>query len=198
MDSNAWDERYRSAGMVWSSEPNLFLVEEVAAMTPGRALDLACGEGRNAIWLAQQGWTVRATDFSPVAVKKARARAARMGLEIEFAVEDAARAQDACYDLVVIFYLQVRKEKLLAVLDAAKAALAAGGTLLVVAHDSRNLEEGTGGPGDPAVLYGPKDVLPALHELVVERAETVQRPVEENGKSRLALDVLVRAGRPRG
>ena len=62
MDPGAWNERYSAAGLVWSAEPNRFLPPEVAGLTPGRALDVACGEGRNAIWLARQGWDVVAYD----------------------------------------------------------------------------------------------------------------------------------------
>jgi hypothetical protein len=68
--------------------------------------------------------------------------------------------------------------------------------LLLVAHDSRNLEEGIGGPQNPAVLYGPQDVAPCLEGLVIERAETVERPVEKEGETGIALDVLVRARAP--
>ena len=196
MDSKQWDARYRAADSVWSAEPNRFLVEEISGLKPGKALDLACGEGRNAIWLAKEGWRVRATDFSPVAIEKARARAKELGLEIEFAVEDAAARQSSRYDLVILFYLQLRNEILLDVMREAASALSPGGTLLVVAHDSRNLEEGTGGPQDPAVLYGPEAVLPALEGLVIERAETVERPVEKDGETLMALDCLVRARAP--
>ena len=72
MDRHDWDARYAGEQLVWSAEPNRFLVAEVDGLTPGRALDVACGEGRNAIWLAEQGWTVTGVDFSPVALDKAR------------------------------------------------------------------------------------------------------------------------------
>ncbi|MFG3603067.1 methyltransferase domain-containing protein [Micromonospora chersina] len=77
MDSSAWDTRYASTpGLVWSAEPNRFVVESVTGLTPGAALDLAAGEGRNAVWLAEQGWRVTAVDFSPVAVARGRELAA--------------------------------------------------------------------------------------------------------------------------
>jgi hypothetical protein len=90
----------------------------------------------------------------------------------------------------------LRRDPLLAVMARAAAALEPGGTLLVVAHDSRNLEEGTGGPQSPDVLYGPGDILPALEGLIIERAETVERPVEKDGETLVALDCLVRARAP--
>jgi SAM-dependent methyltransferase len=72
MDRQQWDERYMTDELIWRAEPNRFLVEEVARMKPGRALDLACGEGRNALWLAERGWQVTGVDFSPVGLAKAR------------------------------------------------------------------------------------------------------------------------------
>ncbi len=70
MDASAWDARYAASDLVWSASPNRFVVEELAYVRPGRAVDLACGEGRNAIWLAQLGWQVTAVDFSQVALDK--------------------------------------------------------------------------------------------------------------------------------
>src|SRR5215217_7896374 len=76
MTPDDWDRRYAEPRLVWSAEPNRFVVEEVADLPPGRALDLACGEGRNALWLAARGWDVTGVDFSGVAVGKARRMAA--------------------------------------------------------------------------------------------------------------------------
>ena len=75
MDSRAWDDRYAAADLVWSREPNRFVAELAGPLPPGAAADIAAGEGRNAIWLAQQGWTVMATDYSTVAVERMRERA---------------------------------------------------------------------------------------------------------------------------
>ena len=72
MDAAAWDERYAATELVWSAGPNQFVEQELADLPPGRALDLACGEGRNARWLAERGWQVTAMDFSPVAIEKGR------------------------------------------------------------------------------------------------------------------------------
>ena len=79
MDANAWNDRYETAELVWSAAPNQFVVEVLADEPPGTGLDLACGEGRNAIWLAEQGWTMTGVDFSSAGLAKvaslARARA---------------------------------------------------------------------------------------------------------------------------
>ena len=76
MDRDAWNDRYRTAELVWSVDANQFVVAETADLLPGRALDLAAGEGRNAIWLAERGWAAIAVDFSDVALDKATALAA--------------------------------------------------------------------------------------------------------------------------
>ena len=76
MDSEAWDERYAATELVWSAEPNQFVAAECADLAPGRAVDLAAGEGRNAIWLAGRGWAVTAVDFSSVALERGRRLAA--------------------------------------------------------------------------------------------------------------------------
>ena len=77
-----WDARYAGSLLLWTAEPNRFLVAEADGLRPGRALDLASGEGRNAVWLAERGWRVTAVDFSPVALAKARALAARRGVDV--------------------------------------------------------------------------------------------------------------------
>ena len=72
MDSREWDERYSGDELVWTSTPNQFLVAETVGLPAGQAVDLACGEGRNSIWLAEQGWEVTGVDFSPVGLAKAK------------------------------------------------------------------------------------------------------------------------------
>ena len=78
-----WDKRYASKDLVWSAGPNETFAREVGSLTPGRAVDVACGEGRNALWLAEQGWQVTAIDFSTVAIKKAQPIAQHRGVEVQ-------------------------------------------------------------------------------------------------------------------
>jgi SAM-dependent methyltransferase len=186
-----WNRRYAETELVWSAGPNRFLAAEAADLPPGRALDLACGEGRNAIWLAERGWQVTAVDYSDVAVEKGRRRNAG----IDFRVADLLEWEpgEAAYDLVIVFYRQLHADELATVLGRAARAVAPGGTFLLVGHDLRNLAEGHGGPKDAAVLYTPEDIVASLGGLEVERAETVERPVD----GAVALDALVRARRPR-
>jgi SAM-dependent methyltransferase len=199
MDASQWNERYATAEYVWKADPNVFLVAELEGLTPGRALDLACGEGRNAVWLAEQGWTVTGVDFSDVGLDKGRRLATERGVEVDWVCADATAwpPPEQGYDLVAVFYLQLPSQARRVALTAAGRALAPGGTLLVVAHDRRNLRGGVGGPQDPEVLYGPDDVLADLEAagiaVEVERAETIERPVVD--ADRPALDCLVRVTR---
>jgi SAM-dependent methyltransferase len=192
-----WDRRYAEVENLWSAKPNRFLVAEVEGLTPGRALDLACGEGQNAIWLAGLGWHVDAVDYSPVAIAKARTRAERDGVDVAFEEADLVEyePQAAAYDLVVLLYLHLPAEEHRLVLARAAAALAAGGTLVVVGHDLLNVTEGVGGPSDSSLLYTPDDVAAELPGLEIEKAERVFRDVA--GADRPAIDCLVRARQAR-
>jgi SAM-dependent methyltransferase len=199
MDATDWDRRYAGDTLLWSAEPNRFLVAETSELPPGRALDLACGEGRNAVWLAERGFRVTGVDFSAVGIEKARGLAAERGVSCDWIVSDLLdyRPDATAYDLVILFYLQVSELDRRPILQAAATAVAPGGTFLLVAHDVSNLADGHGGPSDPAVLYTAGGVAEVLAKggLAVERAERVDRPVETPDGERIALDVLVRAKR---
>ena len=150
MDANGWDERYAASDLVWSSAPNRTVADEVGGLTAGTALDLGAGEGRNALWLAERGWSVTAVDFSAVGLDKARAIARQRRLQLTTVVADVTRYHPKqTYDLVLIAYLQLPWTELQNVLAAAATALTPTGTLLLVAHDLTNLAEGVGGPQDP-------------------------------------------------
>ena len=206
MDARAWDERYAASELVWSREPTRLVAAELADLSPGVAVDLAAGEGRNAIWLASQGWTATAVDFSQVALDKGARLAADAGLDVAWVRADATTWQPpAPVDLVVVAYLQLPAAERRRAVRGAVSMLRPGGTLLLVAHDSTNLHEGTGGPQDPDVLMSARDVLddlaapPALAVEVV-RAERVAREVvasDAHGgeERRTAWDCVVRVVR---
>jgi SAM-dependent methyltransferase len=199
MDAAYWDERYRSVELVWGVRPNRWVEQEVADLAPGRALDLACGEGRNALWLAGIGWQVTAVDFSGVALDKARALEAEQeagATEVTWVLGDAtAYEPEQPVDLALLCYLQLVAEERRSAVICAADALAPGGVLLVIGHDSTNLTHGVGGPPDPRVLFTARDVVADLagRDLVVERADAVHRNVV--GADRPAIDALVRMRR---
>lgn len=199
MDSSEWDARYAAApDLVWTGEPNRFVVEELADRRPGRALDLAAGEGRNAVWLAGRGWRVTAVDFSGVAVRRGGGLARDRGVEVDWRVVDVREYQPPAgeFDVVLIAYLHLPQADFVGVLGRAVTAVAPGGTLLVVGHDVANLIDGVGGPQDPAVLYTPEAVVAHLDGLRVRRAETARRPVRAEERTVDALDTVVVAVRP--
>lgn len=198
MDSRAWDERYASAPeLVWTAEPNRFVVEEVGGLSPGRAIDLAAGEGRNAAWLAQQGWQVTAVDFSAVAIDRGRELARQRNVTVDWQVADVTEYRPTAngFDLVLIAYLHLPAAEIAAVLSYARDAVRAGGRVLVVGHDLANLSGGTGGPQDPDILLTPGSVVKELQGLRIRRAETAHRPVTVEGRTVDALDTVVVAER---
>jgi SAM-dependent methyltransferase len=190
-----WNRRYAEEQLLWSAGPNRVLAAETAELEPGRALDLACGEGRNAIWLAERGWRVTAVDFADVALAKAARIASERGVDVDFVHADllAWEPPEQSFELVCVLYLQLPAADRRLVLGRAAAAVAPGGTLLLVAHDLTNLTEGYGGPDNPDVLLTPEDVAVELPGLEIERAERILRDVE--GADRPAIDALVRARR---
>jgi SAM-dependent methyltransferase len=193
-----WNRRWAGEERVHASTaPSRFLVAEVADLRPGTALDLACGAGRNAVWLVGQGWRVTAVDFSGVALRMARSLAAERAVDAEWIEADviAWTPPARAYDLVCVFYLQLPASERPSALAHAAAAVRPGGTLLVVGHDLLNLTEGWGGPTQPDVLFTPDDVVAEIGDLRIEKALRVRRTVEEPGASREAIDTLVRATR---
>ena len=195
MKREDWNRRYAEVDSLWSAKPNRFLVAEVEGLEPGRALDLACGEGQNAIWLAGLGWEVTAVDYADVAIAKGTERAARAGVAVDFAARDLLeyRPESRAFDLVLVLYLHMSSEGLRLVLERAADAVAPGGTLVLIGHDLLNLNEGVGGPSDPDLLFTPDDIAAELPELEVEKAERLLRDVD--GHDRPAIDALVRARR---
>jgi len=200
MDRADWDARYAAADLVWSAEPNRFVEAETEALPPGRALELAAGEGRNAIWLAENGWTVTAVDFSRVALQKAAHLAAARGVTLELSEADVTldRPEHAAFDLVLVAYLQTPANDRAAWLGHAVHALAPGATLLLVGHDRSNLARGYGGPQDATVLTTPDELATDLAAagLEIEKAELVERVVTTPEGPRTAIDHLVRARAP--
>jgi SAM-dependent methyltransferase len=163
----------------------VYVADIVHGMVAGRALDLACGEGRNAIWLAQQGWDVTAVDFASVAIDRARTRAEHAGVEVAFAVADVLTYDMAAasFDLVVLCFLQLPDHERRPVWKRAAAAVAPDGTLLVIGHDTRNVADGFGGPKDAAVCYTATDITAVVgSSLRIESAGTRAPELVQRGQ----------------
>ena len=193
------DRRYADREYIWAVEPNQFVERYVRDLRAGSAIDLAAGEGRNAVWLAQQGWSVSAVDFSQAGLDKAARLAADTGVEDRVVTVNAdalAWSPTDPVDLVVIAYLQLLPEQVRTALEHAASWLRPGGRVLVIAHDRTNIEHGYGGPPVPDRCYTVDETVEALSGLEVEVAEVAKRDVETEEGPRTALDTLVIARRP--
>jgi len=181
-DESFWDERYRSAQRVWSGNPNPQLVAEVAERPPGRALDVGCGEGADAIWLARSGWTVVAADISGVALERAAQHAreadpAAAG-RIEWQRVDllAQPPERGSFDLVSAQFIQLPEEQRTRLFTALAAAVRAGGMLLVVGHHPSDLATDVPRPPMPELFYTPDEIAGLLDgSWTVEVAEARPR-----------------------
>ncbi len=193
MDRANWDERYRQADRLWSIEPNIFVADRLGPASPGVGLDVASGEGRNAIWLAARGWRMTAVDFSEVAVERGRSASG----DVEFVVADILTWEaPESYDLVLVAYLHLPQAEMRAVIERVASWLKSDGELFLIGHDESNIEEGHGGPQVPEILTSVESIVEWLPGLEVVEAQVVNRPVETDHGRVFARDSLVRAKVP--
>ncbi|MEZ5551636.1 MAG: class I SAM-dependent methyltransferase [Pseudomonadales bacterium] len=177
-----WNARYATKELIWSAGPNTLFAETVKSLTPGHAIDAACGEGRNALWLAEQGWSVTAIDFSDVAIDKGRQIAARRALNIEWVTADLTELslpRDSC-DLLAILYLHTAPDERQIWLPNLISTVRSGGSFVYIGHDPSNIEHGVGGPQDAALLPGVDALCAALPGFRIQRAEVVSRTVDSD------------------
>ena len=192
MERQNWDERYSAPDRTPRHEPNALVVEELSSTPPGRALELAAGEGRHARWLASRGWEVVAVDFSEAGLRRARQHATDEGLRISFVVADVHTLPlpPARFDLVLATFFHPRPAERPALYPKMVRTLRPGGTLLLVSYDRANLAEGNKGPQDPDFLMDPPVLAAELRALGLDvtRAEAVRVPE--------AVNAVVRAVKP--
>ena len=192
MDAAAWDQRYLEKDRLWSEAPNLFVADRLSVAAPGVGLDLASGEGRNAIWLAGEGWKMTAVDFSEVAVERGR-QASR---DVEFVIADVLDWEpERSFDLVLIAYLHLEEEALRGTVGRAAGWLEPSGELFMIGHDRSNMELGHGGPQSPEILWDVPTIAGWLQDLRMVESVVVRRPVETEDGVVYARDALVRARR---
>lgn len=198
MDAHAWDERYSEDDLVWGAPPNEVVVEQVTALPHGRALDLACGEGRNSLWLATRGWQVTGIDYSSVAIDKARSIASRSPRSVrerlDYRTGDITDAEFGdSYDLALLIYLHLPRSQRVRAVKRAITSLEPDGILMILGHDSSNPEKGVGGPQDPEILYTPGDLKEELERLLdIDIAERRLRETDAG----IAIDALLVGRRP--
>jgi ubiquinone/menaquinone biosynthesis C-methylase UbiE len=189
MRAAEWDERYAERRQ-WSAGPNTLVAQLLTDLPPGNAVDLAAGEGRHALWLAERGWRVTAVDFSAVGLERGREQAAAASLTgVAWEVADVLEwtAPEASTDLVLVAYLHLPEPATTALLRRAVGWLRPGGRLLVLGHDADNVAHGVGGPQEPAILHSVERLAPVAELLTVDRLEQVQRVTPEG----VALDTLL-------
>lgn len=186
LDNELWNERYGAADRLWSGNPHPQLADIATDLPPGRALDIACGEGADAVWLAEQGWDVTAVDFSHVAIERASQAAAERNLDIAFIVADLdVWVPDKSFDLTVEFYLHFESDRRRSLHRRLQPFVAAGGKYLTVGHHPDHAQSGLQGPPG-YLLFGPDDLEGDFSELTTLRADRVENPANE----RHAVDTI--------
>ena len=194
-----WDTRYseRDAAM-WSGRPNGRLVAEVAGLTPGRALDVGCGEGADAIWLARRGWTVTAIDISEVAVGRAREAAELAGAAVDWVRGDALQTPFPArsFDLVSMQYRAAQGRRRARRADVARHG-APGGLLLAVYHDldDEHLEHMKSQGVDPADYVGADDLGRLLGDDFTVELHAVEPRIDPPSGAPHIADIVLRTRR---
>lgn len=195
---DVWDERYSNGNQLWSGQPNGTLLSEIEGLPAGRVLDVGCGEGADALWLAGRGWNVTALDVSRVALDRAEAEAARQGVEVHWLhsglVEAGLPAQG--FDLVSAQYPALFRTSADVAEHALLDAVAPGGTLLVVHHPAPTVEEAETHGFHPDDYVSPANVAALLDDSwVIEVDEMRPRHVATGAGSHHTHDVVLRARR---
>ena len=201
-DEQSFEEMYRATDALWSGRPNTQLVAEAADLPPGTALDVGCGEGADAVWLAARGWQVTAVDFAATALARAAAGAATAGEEVAARIEwvraDVTQwtPEPGAFDLVSAQFMHLPTEQRRALFGRLADAVRPGGQLLLVGHDFSDIAAGAHRPPEPDRFFTADEVAasldPATWEVVV--AETRPRPAHQHeGEHIQVRDAVVRA-----
>lgn len=199
-----WDERYRSHVAVWSGQPNPQLVAEMSDVAPGSALDVGSGEGADAIWMAGRGWEVTAMDFSVVALQRGAAHAELLGTDVAERIRWVQEniltwtPTERSFDLVSSQFMHQPLDSRRALFAGLAAAVAPGGTLLIVGHHPSDLESGAHRPPEPDLFYTAEEVANSLDGDDWDVQVTDSRPrvgVDHDGREITIHDAVLRARR---
>ncbi len=197
-----WDERYRSQSQLWSGEPNPHLISHASQLSSGTALDVGCGEGADAIWLAERGWQVTALDVSTVALRRGAKRAAEVGADvarrIDWLHEDLLTwkgPKPGSYDLVSAQFMHLPKEPREALFHRLAASVTPGGTLLIVGHHPSDLQTNVPHGPMPELFFNASEVAASLdsHEWEIVVAAVLERSTTDPGGH--THDTVLRARR---
>ncbi|GAA4803500.1 bifunctional NAD(P)/FAD-dependent oxidoreductase/class I SAM-dependent methyltransferase [Tomitella cavernea] len=221
----AWDDRYRgrdghrhgarrvgaqdddvpensahvqSHGRMWSGRPNAVVVDELSDLQPGSAFDAGAGEGGDALWLAEHGWKVTAADLSPVALERAEDSAAQLGVTVDWRRLDLTRDPvPGSYDLVAASYLHLPADRRTRLFFRLAAAVAPGGTLLIVGHHPSDADSGVHRPDLADISWTAEDLAASLPSgWVVDTCATRSRTEHgADGKECTVHDAVLRAHR---
>jgi SAM-dependent methyltransferase len=195
-----WDARYLERdGAIWSGRPNGRLVAEATALDPGRALEIGCGEGADAIWLAQRGWTVTAIDVSEVAIRRAREASERVGASVDWICGNALATPfpAGSFDLVSMQYPALPKAAGQAAMRRLLGTVRKGGLLLAVYHDldDEHLEHMRSRGVDPADYVGADDIARLLGDAFTVKLHAVEPRIDPPPGTAHIADVVLRARR---
>jgi SAM-dependent methyltransferase len=203
-DETFWNERYRSADALWSGNPNRYLVSEASDLRPGTVLDVGCGEGADALWLAEHGWRVTAVDISTVALRRAAAHVREAGLQAAQLItwlhaDVGAWLPDAAsYDLVSVQFMHPPSEQRDPLFRRLAGSVRPGGRLLVVGHHPSDLQTTVPRPPVPDLFFTAADIAASLdpHEWDIEVSEARARPaVDPQGQPVTIHDTVLSARR---
>jgi SAM-dependent methyltransferase len=203
-DEAAWEERYRSVPAVWSGQPNPQLVAEASDLLPGTALDVGCGEGADTLWLAGRGWRVTAVDFSTTALDRGAAHATALGADVAGRIDwrhsdiRTWTPPEGRFDLVTAQYMHLPGADRRPLFQRLAAAVAAGGTLLLVGHDVSDLDTAAHRVHEHDMFFTAEEVAASLapgewEVLVVDARPRSAKPHESEGIT--VHDAVLRAGR---
>lgn len=164
MDAQYWDETYRGKPQLFSGAPNGVLLTEATGLPPGHALDLGCGEGADAHWLARRGWRVTAVDISPTALRRAADAAPDLADQVAWTAADLTRTppRPHAFDLVTAHYFPLPRTPDHTALRGVLEAVAPGGTLLFTGHDLADLPDHVEREFSPHDFYQPAEVAALL------------------------------------
>jgi SAM-dependent methyltransferase len=200
MDAQFWDEMYGRRDQVFSGAPNGVLVTEVTDLPPGQALDVGCGEGADALWLARHGWLVTAVDISRTALQRAALTGADVADRVSWTRADLTTVPPpaGAFDLVSVQYFPLPHEPAHTALRGLLAAVASGGTLLIASHDPADLPPDHEHGFDPSGYDQPADIARLLDDnWTILVNETRPRTAPAPPATRHTNDTVLRAQRTR-